>query len=75
MATILKEKVMREGLTAAQVVWIKFRKQPAGFLEKVIAMNPVLAETDYVPLGTEISFPIEELDAAQKATNVTRLWD
>lgn len=75
MATILKEKVMREGLTAAQVIWIKFRRQPKGFLEKVIALNPVLAESDFVPLGTEISFPVEELAAADEAKDVVRLWD
>ena len=75
MATILKEKVGIEGFTLSQLVWKKFRAQPIGFIEKVFALNPGLADNEFVPVGTEISFPLDEVGSKPADTKVVRLWD
>ena len=76
MTTILTETVRVEGLTVARAVWIKFKKQPVGFVEKVLALNPGLSDFILIPVGTVINFPVEELSApAGKDPNVVRLWD
>lgn len=75
MATILKDAVMIEGLTLASVVWRKFHKSPLGFVEKVLDLNPGLAFTPIIPVGTEISFPVEEMDKQQTDRTLIRLWD
>ncbi len=75
MATILKDKVMIEGMTLSAVIWKKFRKQPIGFLEKVMDLNPDIVEDQIIAVGTVISFPVEELDAKPTSTKTVRLWD
>lgn len=75
MATVLREKVMIEGLTLSAVIWKKFRRQPDGFIEKVIAMNIGVTDFETISVGTEITFPIEEIAAVQRDTKIVRLWD
>lgn len=75
MTTILKEKVGIEGYTVAGLVWKKFRLQPVGFVEKVLAMNPGLADLEFVPVGFEISFPLDEIGKKPTDTKIVRLWD
>jgi phage tail protein X len=75
-ATILTETVGVQGLTLAAAIWRKFKKQPQGFLEKVLDLNPGLSGSDILAVGTVINFPLEELTApAGKDPNVVRLWD
>lgn len=76
MTTTIKETVLIEDCTVANLIWRKFRRQPAGFLEKVLELNRGLSATALVPVGTEIVFPIDELAASsKKSTDVVRLWD
>ncbi len=73
--TILKETVWIEDLTLASVIWRKFGKQPQGFIEKVIEANPGIAEQIFIPVGTEIIFPVEEMEPVSADKSVVRLWD
>lgn len=76
MSEILTEKVMIEGLTVTNIIWRKFRRQPAGFLEKVLDLNPGLCDAVTVPVGTAIAFPVEDVSETDtKRSNVVRLWD
>lgn len=70
--TIMTDTVMIEGLTLANVIWRKFRRQPPGFIEKVISLNPGLAANIEIPVGTVIKFPIEEIATAEKKRNLVR---
>lgn len=72
---IVVETVMIEGLTLASVIWRKYRRQPDGFIGKVLDLNPGLAANIEIPVGTKISFPIEEVAASRPTQNITRLWD
>lgn len=73
--TIVTDTVMIEGLTLSNIIWRKFRRQPTGYVEKVLAINPGLAATVEIAVGTVITFPIEEVAAQTPTKNVTRLWD
>lgn len=76
MSEVLVETVMIEGLTVANIIWRKFRRQPDGFLEKVLEMNHGLSDETFVPVGTTITLPIEELaEKSSTSTDVVRLWD
>lgn len=73
--TIATDTVQIEGLTLANVIWRKYRRQPEGFIGKVLDLNPGLAANVEIPVGTVIMFPIEEVATVQATKNVTRLWD
>lgn len=73
--TTVTDTVRIEGLTLSNVIWRKYRRQPPGFIEKVLEMNPGLSATVEIPVGTVIIFPIEEIAAAEQKRAVVRLWD
>jgi phage tail protein X len=75
MATILKETVNIEGITVASAIWRKWRKQPVGFLERVLELNPGLSAAKEIPVGTEISFPVDEVASASQNAVIIRLMD
>ncbi len=73
--TIVTDTVRIEGLTLSNIIWRKYRRQPQGFIEKVLDLNPGLAAFVEIPVGTVIRFPVEEVAKAEATRNVTRLWD
>jgi phage tail protein X len=73
--TELRETVWIEDCTLANLIWRKLGKQPDGFLEKVIERNPGLSADQYIPVGTEIMFPVSEIAETSAAADVVRLWD
>ena len=73
--TVVTDTVLIEGLTLSSVIWRKYRRQPQGFIEKVLDLNPGLAADIEIPVGTVIRFPVEEIAKAEASRNVTRLWD
>jgi phage tail protein X len=73
--TVMKETVLIEGLTLANIIWRKFRRQPDGYVAKVLAINPGLADLTEVPVGTVIAFPLESLVESKPKRDVVRLWD
>lgn len=75
MTTAVKDTVLIEGLTLSQVIWKKFQRQPKGYLEAVLELNPGLADHTFVPVGTEITFPLDTLRDTSGAPAVIRLWD
>jgi phage tail protein X len=75
MATTLRETVNIEGISVASAIWRKFRRQPVGFIEKVLILNPGLSAEKTIPVGTEIVFPVEEINAEQDSARIIRLMD
>lgn len=74
--TIEIVEVKIEGITLSNAIWRKYRRQPRGYIEKVLALNPGLSEHVFLPVGLKIQFPVE--DAVNPATanrTVVRLWD
>ena len=69
------ETVMIEGLTLASVIWRKMRRQPAGYIERVLGVNPGLSANEIIPVGTAITFPLDNIEQKTTATGVVRLWD
>ncbi len=75
MATYLTEIVKADGLTLPRIVWSLFKRQPIGFVEKVYTANRGLADLGpLIPAGTEIRFPLDDVEAEQKS-QVVKLWD
>lgn len=73
--TTTKDIVKLNGMTVAQIIWKKFRRQPTGYIERVLALNPKLSLTMTVPFNTEITFPVENIETQAKREDVVRLWD
>lgn len=68
--------VGRPDLTLSRMIWIAFGRNPVGYLEEVLEVNPGLANLPILPVGTEVVFPIESLaDLEEATTQVVRLWD
>jgi len=73
--TEIRETVWIEDCTLANLIWRKFGRQPAGFLETVLERNPGLADNILVPVGTEIVFPVSSIEEVKEPEKVVRLWD
>lgn len=71
----IRETVGIEDCTLANLIWRKFGRQPAGFVEQVLERNPGLADSALIPVGTEIVFPVALLQENQASQPVVRLWD
>lgn len=78
MATVSSERVEiveSEGLTLSVIVWRLFKRKPEGYVERVLAANPGLADAGpYLPVGTRLVLPLDVETQAQPRT-VIRLWD
>jgi len=79
MAVIAHETytVQSEGMTLDLIVWQRFKKPMFGLVEKALALpeNQHLEHAGAVlPLGTEITIPIETRSAAEEV-EVISLWD
>ena len=71
----ITEEVLIEDCTVANLIWRKFRRQPTGFIERVLELNRGLSANVVVPVGTKIIFPIEDLEQAEAQTDIIRMWD
>ena len=72
---IRTETVKAEGFTLAQMVWALLRRQPEGYVERVLGFNPGLAWLGpFLPVGTIINFPLDDIDPVQ-TSDVVYLWD
>lgn len=75
---VLEETVKAEGFTLSQIIWRLLRRQPAGFVETVLAFNPELADLGYqIPVGTVIRIPLDAIPEADEVTSqqeVVNLW-
>lgn len=68
------EIVQSEGLTLSLIVWRLFKRQPDGYVERVLKLNPGLADLGVIlPVGTRLVLPLDEQSAAPKRA-VVRLW-
>ena len=64
-----------EGITVSKMAWRLLKRQPEGYVERVYAMNPGIADLGPVlPVGTIVEFPLENIPAAPQPV-VVRLWD
>lgn len=68
--------VKGEAITLSLLVWRRFKKQSTGFVERVLDLNPGLADLGpFIPVGTAVLFPIEAPELQAKERNVVHLWD
>lgn len=69
------EVIQSEGLTLSLLVWRLFRRKPDGYVERVLTLNPGLADVGaFLPVGTRIIFPLD-VETETQARTVVRLWD
>jgi len=68
--------VEHAGFTLSQLIWRTYQRQPAGFLEQVLDLNPGIAANIALPVGTQVKMPVDAVveDSASPA-DVVRLWD
>lgn len=68
--------VRGEGLTLARVIWQFVKRQPPGYLERVLDANPGLADKGHIlPVGTQIVFPLDDIPTARNQRPIVKLWD
>lgn len=72
----IEETVKTEEMTLSQLVWRLLRRQPIGYLERVLDFNRNVesAET-YLPVGTVVRLPIENIADNPRKTEIIRPWD
>lgn len=71
------EVIRTERMTLSQVVWRMLRRQPRGYVERVLEANQDLSlQTPFLTVGTVVKLPLEDVDR-DEATQapVVRLWD
>lgn len=68
--------ISAEGLTLSRVVWQFLRKQPVGYLERVLMLNTGLADAGAIlPVGTVVRLPVDAVSDSAATRKVVRLWD
>lgn len=68
--------VKGEAITLSLLVWRRFKRQNTGFVERVLDINPGLADLGPIlPVGTSVVFPIDPPKVQRKERNVVHLWD
>lgn len=68
------ETVAIEFLTLSQLIWRKFKRQPAGYIERVLDLNQGISTSVYLPVGTVVILPLD-LPTDFEEPEVVRLWD
>ena len=73
METII---VKGDAITLSLLVWRRFKKQNTGYLERVLDLNPGIADHGvFLPVGTEVKFPVDIEENKPRERNVVHLWD
>ncbi|KAB2669026.1 phage tail protein [Ochrobactrum sp. LMG 5442] len=68
--------VKGEAITLPLLVWRRFKRQPSGFVERVLDLNPGIADLGpFLPVGTEILFPVDAPELETKERDTVHLWD
>lgn len=68
--------VKGEAITLSLLVWRRFKRQSTGFVERVLDLNPGLADLGpIIPVGTSIRFPVDAPELQKKERNIVHLWD
>lgn len=68
--------VKGESVTLSLLVWRRFRRKPEGYVERVLDLNPGLADLGaHIPIGTVIKFPIDREETKPVEKKTIRLWD
>jgi phage tail protein X len=68
--------VKTEGITLSLLVWQFMKAQPAGYVERVLLLNPGLADLGArLPVGTQVVLPLAPAANERAASVVVTLWD
>lgn len=72
----IAEMIKSEHMTLSQVIWRLLRRQPVGYLERVLAFNQDLSlQSPFLTVGSIVKLPVEEISDQAKKSDVIRLWD
>lgn len=70
------ETVKQEGVTLSGMIWMLLRRQPHGYIAKVLEANPGIADAGaHLPVGTKVKFPLEDVPVPMVSEKGVRLWD
>jgi phage tail protein X len=70
------EIVKQEDMTLSQLVWLVLGAQPPTFVETILAANPGLAAAGaFLPVGTTVKLPLDEVPTEDFTEQAVRLWD
>lgn len=74
------ETVVRPNMTLSKMIWLTFKRQPSGYIERVLDINPYLSDQLILAVGTKVVFPLDEaLSAApsefEASAEIVKPWD
>lgn len=68
--------VKGEGITLSLLVWRRFKRKTAGYVERVLDINPGLADLGPIlPVGTAVVLPLDAEELRPEDPKVVKLWD
>lgn len=75
MATTETYVAATDGVAIDSMVWRRFRKPMPGLVERILDLNPGLADLGpLLPAGTTVVIPIDA-PTGPAVVNVVKLWD
>lgn len=68
--------ITQQGITLSSVVWRRFASPRPGLVERILALNPGLADSGvHLPVGTSFLMPVDPATVTPPAAAVISLWD
>jgi phage tail protein X len=72
----LTEVIKTEMMTVSQLVWRLLRRQPTGYVERVLELNRgISSQGPFLTVGSTVMLPLENIDNQSADASVIRLWD
>lgn len=72
----IAETIKAERMTLSQVIWRLLRRQPVGYIDRVMAFNQDLSlQGPFLQVGTVVKLPVEDIEDRARGPEVIRLWD
>lgn len=76
MNTAEEIRIEGEAITLSLLIWRRFKSHRPGFVERVLDMNPGLADLGPIlPVGTMVKIPLDAPELPQTERPAVRLWD
>ena len=72
----VEETIRTEQMTLSQLIWKFLRRQPNGYLERVLEFNPGLSVTQqFLTVGSKVRLPVVDIEDKPRPTSVIRIFD
>ena len=72
----IEETIRSDRMTLSQLIWRFLRRQPNGYLERVLDFNPNLSlDQPYLTVGSKVRLPVVDIEDKPRPSSVIRIFD